>query len=148
MAPRILMLGLIAAVGCGASYESEQRALPSEAVLCQVFAGHRSDDRFMLGGYGSLAADVIAAWGEPTTKGEAWVYEWCIGSDCTRTATVTLEFERADVCYGGGKKLGGSFVTSINADGLPAERCWMYSLRQGVPTCEGCLNIGDVGDCQ
>lgn len=146
MAKRLALILL--AVGCGSSEDDGPRPIPSNEVLCQVFAGHTADNRFMLGGYGSLASDVVAAWGEPTSKGDAWTYEWCIG-DCTRKATVTLIFKDETLCYSGGKKLSGQFVTAIKADGLTEPRCWMYSLRSGDDeTCDGCLNKGEVGECQ
>lgn len=143
MAKRLALILL--AVGCGGSEDDAPRPIPSEAVLCQVFAGHKSDDRFMLGGYGSLASDVIAAWGEPSSRsGNIWKYEWAE----PRTATVTLTFEDANVCYAGGKKLSGQFVTAIESDGLTEKACWMYSLRQDTETCDGCLNHGEVSECQ
>lgn len=136
---------ILLAVGCGSSEDDAPRAIPSDDVLCQVFAGHTADDRFMLGGYGSLASDVVAAWGEPSSRnGNVWRYEWFT----PREATITLTFKDETLCYSGVKKLSGQFVTTIEADGLAEKACWMYSLRQDAETCDGCLNHGEVSECQ
>lgn len=134
-------IALLLLAGC-ASTADEPRSVPSNDVLCQVFAGNGIEKTSMMGvpGLGSLSTDVVAAWGEPSTrKGDVWTYEWT-------GATVTLTFKSRDLCYSGGKHISGLWLQTITSTGNePA--CWIYDRRKDEPTCDGCLNKGEVDTC-
>ena len=133
---------LLALVGCS-STSGEPRSIPSDAVLCQIFAGNGIEKASMMGvpGFGSLSTDVIAAWGEPTDrKGDVWAYSW--------SGTVaTLTFKQRDLCYSGGKHISGLWLLTITSTG-DEPSCWNYERREkNEPTCDGCLNKGEVALC-
>lgn len=121
--------------------------VPSKEVLCQVWAGTEASGPGSIAVYGTLDTDVIAAWGQPTErKGNVWIYEWC-ASGCERKATVKLTFEKRDLCLRN-EKIGGSWITDIEASGgVSAGTCWIGNERNQEPTCDGCLDSGDVRRC-
>lgn len=152
MTMRRVTVALALISGCGGTVddaESAQRAVPADDVLCQVYAESRESGLGASVTYGSLASDVIAAWGEPTARdGSGWRYEWCVGGGCERKAVATLVFAEHELCLRDGGHARGQWVTSIKSDELRGKTCWIASLRNKAATCAGCLNAGEVMDCR
>lgn len=138
---------LILLAGC-ASAATSPGPVPNDDTLCQVWAGNGVSPGAGgfegVPGYGTLSTDVIAAWGEPSErKGDVWTYEW---STAGRASSATLTFEKHNLCIGS-KPIGGSWLSKIEASGLADRKCWHYDLRQDEATCDGCLEQGEVHDC-
>ena len=152
MRSEIAAVLLTALVACSSDEETPALAntvVPSKDVLCYVWAGNGIETAGMRGipVYGTLDTDVIAAWGQPDSRdGSVWTYEWCVG-DCSRKAKITLTFEERDLCYSGGKSISGLWVSDIEGEGISGGTCWLGDLRNREPTCDGCLEKGDVYEC-
>jgi len=137
------------AAGCGGSVddaESAARTVPSDDVLCQIFEEYAPQGTAAYWP-GSLGSDVIAALGEPNTRdGDVWVYEWCVGAACSRKAGLRITLAEQSLCLRR-MPIGGLFVSEIDAVGMPGKMCWQPDRRDKAPTCEGCLNAGEVKRC-
>lgn len=128
--------------------EGAVRTVPSEDVLCQIYEEYEIN-----GGVGStyfpgsLGSDVIAALGEPASRdGNAWTYEWCVGAECARKAGLRVSLAEQSLCVAR-KPIGGLWVTDLEPVGMARPKCWSPDLRNGAPTCAGCLNAGEAKRC-
>ena len=142
-------LALIFLAACSSTTAAEPGPVPSESVLCEVWAGNGvtpGTNAFQgVPGYGSLSTDVIAAWGEPSErKGNVWTYEWTTAG---RAVSASLTFESHDLCYSGSKHIGGLWLSKIETNGIADKECWNYEFRGDAKTCDGCLEHGEVHEC-
>lgn len=142
-------LAFIFLAGCASNTVNTPAELPSTDILCEVWRGNgvKAGSTTFEGtpGYGSLSTDVISAWGEPSErKGDVWTYDWSANG---RDVTLTLTFEKRDLCVGS-KPMSGSWLKDIDATGVAFQECWDYGHRKGAETCEGCLEYGAVHECR
>lgn len=125
---------------------------PTTDTLCSIHQGHDPlDTTHEQRTFGTWSEDVLSAWGEPAEKrGDSWLYRWCVDTACTKKATVTVEFEQANLCDVSGKAVAsGLFVAEIHADGWQFEKCW-DPYRYNVPvTCDACsVDVERLGVCR
>jgi hypothetical protein len=142
-------LALILLAGCSSTTASEPQPVPSSDVLCEVWTGNAvtagTSGFEGIPGFGTLSTDVVAAWGEPSErKGDVWTYNWTANG---RDVTVTLTFEKRDLCIGS-KPVSGSWLKDIDVEGITFQQCWDFGHRMGAETCEGCLEHGEARECR
>lgn len=145
----------LALAGCAADSAPAEspRYLPTDDVLCRVWAGHDPMNRQEFRTFGTYADDVSSpdVWGDPTSKaGKVWTYRWCVDSACTKVATVAVEFEQADLCNAAGKPAAsGLFVAEIRVEGTEFRKCWDPFIYNEKGTCRDCdVDTTTLGVCR